>query len=1158
MDQTPPNSAIRESICLRKRVFLSAEQWTVRAGRVGVSRVQPVQDDLPRVVAIGASAGGLRAFEQLLEHLPVHTGLAFVLIVHLHPTDETLLRGRLSKCTSMAVNEAEDGMSVERDHVYVIPRNSAMTIKKGVLRLSQRITPHHPIDDFMRSLAEDEASDAVGVILSGTGPDGTLGVQEIKAKGGTTFAENKNSATFYEMSHDAITAGSVDFELTPVQIAKELARLGDHSLNREVQAGRKSLTRFFRDPETFADLKKSVFPKILQGHARGRRLRVWVPECVTGEDVYSVAITFLEFTETRAEHIPIEIFGTDSDLKMVERARRGIYPQSIIRDVSPEGLIRFFVKKGNDYQIGTTIRSLCIFGRQDLPAEPPLPKTDLIIFRRRLNDLMPASQERVIRNLHYSLNPTGLLLLGSQETDGLFRSLFALEDKKQGIYSRKSVPQISGPIDLELHPNRTDAYAAKLDQAGEEQLKGANEELRISVEKLACLNEELKITQAELQTKNKELVESNERMLQINADLENLLSSIQMPIVMIDQNYLIRRFTPGAKLFLKLLDSDVGRPITDFKLMDEWGLLKMLNEAMETFQFAEREVRDLNGCWYSVRVQPYMTLKNRIDGAVVAMVNVDQLKRNEQRLRLLVEQMVAGIAENDMSGRFTRVNQRYCEMTGYSRKELLETTIRDITHPADWPDNAELYRRLFAGGESFFIEKRYRRKDGGEVWVGTHVSPIRDVDGKIEGSVAVVIDVTDRKHAEDALRAAYERAEAATRAKDEFLSVVSHELRTPLVSILGYTQLLNVATPDAALVRRVVEIVETNSQTQLQLIEDLLDTARILSGKLRLDVRPLDVSGVISAALDVVRPAAQAKGIELQSVLDLSGTQITGDAERLQQTVWNLLSNAIKFTPKGGHVEIGLRRADPHVEIVVRDTGKGIDREFLPHVFERFRQSDMSSTRRSGGLGLGLALVKYLVELHGGTVEAASEGLDRGATFTVRLPLRAVYAVPEQEPLQAVQPAERLAGVNALVVDDEEQVRSLLTLTLETYGAKAQVACSVKDALELLTRQAPNHRFDVLICDIAMPDEDGYAMLRKTRAIPPEEGGNIPAIALTAYGAFEYRMRALNAGFYAYAVKPVKPDELVVIIQEAVKKKTESMSREAGNKDGEQKIGSSA
>jgi PAS domain S-box-containing protein len=514
------------------------------------------------------------------------------------------------------------------------------------------------------------------------------------------------------------------------------------------------------------------------------------------------------------------------------------------------------------------------------------------------------------------------------------------------------------------------------------------------------------------------------------------------------------------------------------------------------------------------------------------------LRESEARARrTLVEQMVAGVAEADAAGNFKMVNQRYCEMTGRTKAELSQLRVSDVTHPEDWPSNAALYRRLFETGESFFIEKRYLRKDGSEIWVNTHTSPIRNADGRIEEAVAVVVDVTGRKHAEEGLRAACERAEAATRAKDEFLSLVSHELRTPLVSILGYTQLLRHPNPDAALIRRTVEVVEKNSKIQLQLIEDLLDTTRIISGKLKLEVRPVDVSEVINAAMEVVEPTAQAKRIELRATLAALAVQITGDPERLQQTVWNLLSNAIKFTPKGGLVEVIVTRTDPYVEIVVRDTGKGIDPEFLPYVFDRFRQADMSSRRRAGGLGLGLALVKHIVELHGGNVEAASGGTDQGATFTVRLPVRAVYTPPDakNDDTQCRLGPHSLAGVHALIVDDEQDVRNLLKLTLENYGATVQAASSGKEALELLARQSPNEHFQILICDIAMPDEDGYAVIRKVRALPAEKGGALPAIALTAFGRSEYRSRALEAGFQERAVKPVKPEELVGLIQVMIK-----------------------
>jgi CheY-like chemotaxis protein len=400
--------------------------------------------------------------------------------------------------------------------------------------------------------------------------------------------------------------------------------------------------------------------------------------------------------------------------------------------------------------------------------------------------------------------------------------------------------------------------------------------------------------------------------------------------------------------------------------------------------------------------------------------------------------------------------------------------------------------------------------------------------------------IIERSEAETALRYAYEQAEAATRAKDEFLAVVSHELRSPLVSILGYTQLLHGKVLDPAKIRRTVEIIEKNSKMQLQLIEDLLDTARIVGGKLKLEVAPADLGSVITNALDVVRPSAEAKEITLVSTLDPLAGQITGDPDRLRQVIWNLLSNAIKFTPVGGHVEIALKREDPHVQIIVSDTGKGIEPEFLPHVFERFLQSDMSSKRRSGGLGLGLALVKHLVELHGGTVEAASAGVGLGAAFTIRLPLRAVYTAPLREPEQRREirrtEAQSLAGLRALIVDDEEDVRGLLTLTLHGYGAESQAVASGKEALERLTRQAPNAGFDVLICDIGMPDEDGYELIRKVRKLRPEAGSTIPAIALTAYGRAPERVRALEAGFQMHVVKPVEPDELVAVILSLVKR----------------------
>src|SRR5262249_30294693 len=337
-------------------------------------------------------------------------------------------------------------------------------------------------------------------------------------------------------------------------------------------------------------------------------------------------------------------------------------------------------------------------------------------------------------------------------------------------------------------------------------------------------------------------------------------------------------------------------------------------------------------------------------------------------------------------------------ITGYNEAELLEMRLGAILHPDDLPGAVEFNRRLMETGESFVTEKRFRRKDGSEVWVNSHVSPVHNARGKIDKAVAVVIDITDRKRAEREReqflkqeKAALAEAQAANQSKDEFLAMVSHELRSPLNSILGYARLLRGGTADVLQTKQTVEIIERSGRIQLQLIEDLLDTARIISGKLKLEVQSVALVSVITSALEVVRPAAQAKDIDLIPDLDPLAGQVTGDPNRLQQVVWNLLSNAIKFTPRSGRVELrmeSLPGLEDHVRLPVSDTGKGIEPEFLPFVFDRFRQSDSSSARRFGGLGLGLSLVKQLVELHGGTVEAASDGLGRGAIFTVTLPQR--------------------------------------------------------------------------------------------------------------------------------------------------------------------------
>ena len=390
-------------------------------------------------------------------------------------------------------------------------------------------------------------------------------------------------------------------------------------------------------------------------------------------------------------------------------------------------------------------------------------------------------------------------------------------------------------------------------------------------------------------------------------------------------------------------------------------------------------------------------------------------------------------------------------------------------------------------------------------------------------------------------REARRAAEEASRLKDEFLATVSHELRTPLTAIVGWAKMLHSGRMDAAEAAHAVEVIERNARLQAQLVDDLLDVSRVIAGRFRLDVRPVQLAPVVEAAVEAMRPAADAKRIRVEASLDPSAGPVSGDAARLQQVVWNLLSNAIKFTPEGGRVEVRLARVGTHAEVVVSDTGAGINPEFLPFVFERFRQADMSHTRAHGGLGLGLGIARHLVELHGGAVEAASEGEGRGATFTVRLPLAAEGAHPASTEINGQVTAgsgpgdgATLAGLRVLVVDDEPDVCELLAVTLKASGAAVTAASSAGEAFEALRQERP----DVLVCDIGMPGEDGFSLIRKVRALPPGEGGETPAAALTAYARDEDRVRALLSGFQVHIPKPVDPEELTAVLAGLVRAPT--------------------
>ncbi len=1360
------------------------------------------------VVGVGASAGGLEAFQQLLSLLPADTGMAFVVVQHLDPTHPSLLAPSLAKATSMVVTEAQHGLRVEPNHVYVIPPNVDLAILQGTLTTLPRSKgprPHMSIDFFFRALSADEGPRAIGVLLSGTGSDGTEGLRAIKAEGGIALAQDPGSAKFGPMPEHAIAAGVVDRVLPPEDIARELARLARHpylsepapeaeqttksdALQRVLVLARAAsgidfsgyklttierrlarrmalkrsaslddyadllqgdpaeaqalcrdvlihITDFFRDADAFDALAKHALPEIIERHRDGSTIRIWVPGCSTGEEAYSIAITLLETLGEAAGGARIQIFGSDISAEAIETARAGVYPESVARDVGPERLKRFFTQIDGAYRIAKSVRDLCVFVKHDVTRDPPFAKLDLVSCRNVLIYFGPELQKRVLPLFHYCLSPGGFLFLGRSETVAGFTQLFSAVDKNAKIFRKvgtSRVPSLapppwgrgaearapmsaaapvgaSAPIDaqkqadnlllaryapaavlvngrmeivqirgrtgpfLELAPGQPNLNLLKLAREGlladlriaferavhenapvrreglevgesghrvrvdlevapviglpsderfflvlfetpgarspsalggtpasgpagvgempapqeagagdaqrlarihdemsatkqflqsllderqrmndeltsaNEELVSSNEELQSTNEELETAKEELESTNEELRTINDELHNSNQELNLLNSDLVNLLASVDIPIVIVDGERRVRRFTPRAKALMNLIPGDVGRPIDDIKLnVDVADLERRITEAIETVSLQETEVRSRDGHWYKMQIRPYRTVENKLDGAVLSLIDIDVLKRAVDKaeetldyLRAVVETVRVPLVVLDAELRIVSANRAYRETFGGGE---LEGRGFFEAEPA-WDTGglqAKLRRALPPDAASLDLDLEVEIPKGTRRLVAASGNAILWAHGAPLVLLSL-LDVTERAALLAATQEARSAAEQANRMKDQFLATLSHELRTPLSSILLRSVLLQREELEPARVKSAGQALERAARIQAQLIDDLLDVSRIGSGKLELERRPLDPAPVVAAAVETMRQAAEEKGVRLRLELDDAPGLVCADPTRLQQVLWNLLTNAVRATPAGGDIAVTLARCVGEARIRVADTGKGIEPSFLPHVFDRFSQADGSSRRLHGGLGLGLSIVRDLIRLHGGSVHAESAGEGRGATFTVTLPLIAdgiECAAPEPsgESVAAGRGSPRnetcvgdLGGTRVLIVEDDAPTREALVDMLRSCRAEIRAAGSAAEAMGVLEAFRP----EVLLCDVGLPGVDGYELLHDVRSLGAERGGHVAAVALTSFAGAEDRERALAAGFQIHLAKPASPDAVCHAIRAA-------------------------
>ncbi|MEG4171829.1 MULTISPECIES: chemotaxis protein CheB [unclassified Microcoleus] len=1100
------------------------------------------------------------------------------------------------------------------------------------------------------------------------------------------------------------------------------------------------VTSFFRDAEAFEKLKELVFPTITQNKSAETPIRIWVAGCSTGEEVYSIAICLLEFLSDQVIQPPIQIFATDIGEHAINKARSGVYSENQMVDVSPERRTRFFIAEARgSYRISKAVRELCVFARQDLGSDPPFSNIDLVSCRNVLIYLGESLQKKVMPIFHYSLKPTGFLLLGTSESTGEFSYLFTSVDKKSKIYAKKltatrpnfsftpssypvakarereevknnftdsldlqqetdqlilnryapasvvvneqmKILQVRGDIDPYLRvvagtPDlnllamaragllvelRTAIYQAQtenvtvrkervllesggrssivnfevmpfqppavegryflvlfeeasptvlnlsiltsesLDQADlypeiellrqqlaaanqektaaqaqlqaviqdqeslNQDLKVANEEILSSNEELQSTNEELETAKEEIQATNEELTTTNDELRSrnieqslVNNDLINLLSSINIPILMLTNDLQIRRFTPTAQQIFSVIPTDVGRPFSDIRsTLNVPDLEQMILEVIDTLQTKEQEVQTLSGYWYNLRIRPYRTTENQIDGVVMVLLDIDALKRSARTLEearnyaeTIVETVQTPLVVLDADFRVNKANRSFYEMFQVSPSETAKSSLFELGN-GQWniPQVRWILEDILVSDvqlENFELDHLFDN-------IGPKTMLLNACKLEREDQALMILlsieDITQRKQLETVRsqlllqeQFARHQAETANRSKDEFLANLSHELRNPLTPILGWAQILRSGILKEPAVTKALEVIERSARAQSQLIEDILDISRITSGKLQLCICPIDLRLVVQAALEGVELSAEAKNIQIVS--QLISTTVLGDINRLQQVVWNLLSNAIKFTPAGGRVEILLSTIENHAQLRVSDTGKGIGAQFLPYIFDRFHQGDASSVKANQGLGLGLSIVRHLVELHGGTVEAESPGEEQGTTMTVRLPLRSLPAeLTSAIDLKSTALATSLnassdrvpslEGLHILAVDDQIDTRDFLQFVLEGYGAEVLAVASARSAIAALTENPG--RYDVLISDIGMPEEDGYFLIREVRALAAEAGGEIPAAALTAYAGDKERERAIEAGFQRHMVKPIQPVVLGLMVANLV------------------------
>ncbi|ALK34169.1 chemotaxis protein CheB [Burkholderia plantarii] len=1240
----------------------------------------PATEGRPRrflIVGVGASAGGLEAISEFVSALPFPSGMAFLVVQHLEPSRPSLLVEILGKHTAMPVVEATEELAVEPDRLYVIPPNTRMTIERGRVKLRPRGEPHGPpmpVDDLLESLARDHGANAIGVILSGSGSDGALGLQMLQNEGGITFAQDLVSARVAGMPQAAIHLGCVDFVLPPARIAEEIIRIGlqrlatDGTLERTHEPGNSLLpifrllqkacdidfthykrgtierrlarrmalrqvesiadytaeldndpaevlalgrdllirvTSFFRDPESFEALVQTVFPRILADREPQAPIRIWVAGCSTGEEVYSIAISLVEYLGERAGDVPIQIFGTDISIDALEIARAGRYIENIARHVSVERLQRFFVREEAFYRVDKPIRDLCTFARHNVFTDPPFSRIDLLSCRNLLIYLDPVLQRSVMPLFHYALAANRILMLGPSETVGGFSDLFAVvESRRTRLYGKRSRPMLpvakfSGPVSAALPARQSRELAvSRRDPSGGEQLRRladrralaryvppsvlCDDELNViefrgdttpylgnpsgppttSLQRLARPAVFLAIVDAVKQVRQDGIaVRKTGIHLEAphgirNASLE--VHPIQadkvdgrwflvffenptqppafLPMVRRDslRGWMASALRGRSKPDIREKDAEIARLGAELDAAREQlrATLEEHESAREELKSSEEELLSSNEEFQSAN-EELETAKEELQSINEELSTTnDELRYRVRELRELHDEITRArdyadaiietisepllVLEPDL--RIARANRAFYQTFGTSAEQTLGIRLFDLGH-GQWniPALRSLLEDLLPEKTSvrnYSITHEFPR-------IGQRTMRLNAARVAWPARVLILLTIDDITQQHQAL----EQLQLADHQKDEFLAMLAHELRNPLSAIRNGLQIWQSGSADAETTRNAQATVQRQLDHEIGLVDDLLDVSRITRGIIRLRTRPIDLLQAVRGAIDGMRAEVTARRHELTTSLPDQPVTIDADPMRIEQIVTNLLGNAVKYTPEGGHIHLSVERDGNDAMLSIDDDGIGMTASFIPTLFHVFVQAERSLDRRSAGLGLGLALVRRLVELHRGSVQASSGGLGKGSRFVVRLPARSPDANPasgQPDDHDAVVPSS--ARYRILVVDDNADAAESTSIMLGIDGHQTRVCHDGPSAL----RQMSTFRPEVVLLDIGLPGMDGYEVAARIRAMPDQADAIL--IALSGYGRPEDLSRSREAGFDRHLVKPADIARLGALI----------------------------